>query len=466
MGSSTMRDLSAESRPSVLVIDDEPDIRELIKLTLNRMQVDCLEAETLEQANRLLDQLGSKGIQLCLTDMRLPDGNGIEVIYRIQRHYSHIPVAMITAHGNMSSAIEALKAGAFDFLNKPVELQTLRTLVSSALKLDQPKATEACDSATPEMIGQSPKIEKIRALVDKLGRSLAPVHIYGESGTGKELVARMLHNRSHRCDKPFIAVNCEAIPAELMESEFFGHRKGSFTGASQHKEGLFQAAEGGTLFLDEIAELPLEMQVKLLRAIQEKSVRPVGAQKEEFVDVRIVSATHEDLSARVESGEFREDLYYRINVIELKAPPLREHLEDLPLLANFFLKQLATEMGRQPPRLSECAMQRLYQHGFPGNVRELENILARAITLNDGDLLEAEDIQTDNRSSNTQTQALSIDHLESVCEVGLESYLENVERQILEKALESADYNKTAAARKLGISFRTLRYRLKKLNMD
>ncbi|WP_276613241.1 sigma-54-dependent transcriptional regulator [Nitrincola schmidtii] len=467
MSISSAKSWVPNQRPKVLIVDDEPDIRELISLTLTRMQVECLEAETLSQANQLLELHGEGGIQLCLTDMRLPDGNGMELIYRIQKQFSQIPVAMITAHGNMSSAIEALKAGAFDFLNKPVELQTLRNLVTSALRLDQQKEVVASCDTGPELMGQSEIIEKIRKLVIRLARSLAPVHIHGESGTGKELVARMLHHRSHRCDKPFIAVNCGAIPAELMESEFFGHRKGSFTGATQNKEGLFQAAEGGTLFLDEVADLPLDMQVKLLRAIQEKSVRPVGAQKEEYVDVRIVSATHEDLAAKVEAGEFREDLYYRINVIELKVPPLREHPEDIPSLANFFLSQLAEEMGRSVPSLSDCALKRLCQHAFPGNVRELENLLARAITLNDGDVIEADDIQTDGRSSHTtQVNAVAVENLDSVCEVGLESYLESVERQILEKALQASDYNKTAAAKKLGISFRTLRYRLKKLNMD
>lgn len=457
----------SEQRPRVLIVDDESDIRELINLTLTRMQVDCLEAESLQQAYAVLDQQGAEGIQLCLTDMRLPDGSGMDLIYRIHRQHAHIPVAMITAHGNMNSAIEALKAGAFDFLNKPVELQTLRNLVSSALRLDQqPGAVDPVHIDGPELMGQSAAIEKIRVLVARLARSLAPVHIHGESGTGKELVARMLHHRSHRCDKPFVAVNCGAIPAELMESEFFGHRKGSFTGATHHKEGLFQAAEGGTLFLDEVAELPLDMQVKLLRAIQEKSVRPVGAQKEEFVDVRIVSATHEDLASKVEKGLFREDLYYRINVIELKVPALREHLEDVPFLANFFLSQLAAEMGRSVPQLSDCALERLCQHRFPGNVRELENVLARAITLNDSDVLEADDIQTDKRVSHTQVNPVALEGFDSVCQVGLESYLERVEQQILEKALVAADFNKTAAARLLGISFRTLRYRLKKLNMD
>ncbi|KGK42347.1 hypothetical protein LH51_07940 [Nitrincola sp. A-D6] len=454
-------------QPRVLVVDDEPDIRELIGLTLARMQVDCLEAATLDEAMQLLDQHGQGGIQLCLTDMRLPDGNGMDLIYRIQKNYPHIPVAMITAHGNMSSAIEALKAGAFDFLNKPVELQTLRNLVTSAVQLEKrEQILPQCDPG-PELMGQSRAIEKIRALVARLARSLAPVHISGESGTGKELVARMLHHRSHRCDKPFIAVNCGAIPADLMESEFFGHRKGSFTGAMQHKEGLFQAAEGGTLFLDEVADLPLDMQVKLLRAIQEKSVRPVGAQKEEFVDVRIVSATHKDLAAKVEQGEFREDLYYRINVIELHVPPLREHADDIPYLAVHFLQQMATEMGRSAPRLSAEAQERLCQHRFPGNVRELENVLARAITLNEGDLVEVDDIQLDNRSQSAcQESVADQSGLHKVYSMGLEAYLESVERQILQDALEATEYNKTAAARKLGITFRTLRYRLKKLEMD
>lgn len=453
--------------PRVLVVDDEPDIRELIKLTLTRMQVDCIEAARLDDAMQLLDQYGQGGIQLCLTDMRLPDGNGMDLIYRIQKNYPHIPVAMITAHGNMSSAIEALKAGAFDFLNKPVELQTLRNLVTSAVRLDRQEQIAPDCAPGPELMGQSGAIEKIRALVARLARSLAPVHISGESGTGKELVARMLHHRSHRCDKPFIAVNCGAIPADLMESEFFGHRKGSFTGATHHKEGLFQAAEGGTLFLDEVADLPLDMQVKLLRAIQEKSVRPVGAQKEEFVDVRIVSATHEDLAAKVELGEFREDLYYRINVIGLRVPPLREHAEDIPFLAAYFLEQLATEMGRSTPFLSTEAQTRLCQHRFPGNVRELENVLARAITLNESDLLEVDDILLDNRSSASCQEAVDGQNdLQKVCSMGLEAYLESVERQILEEALEATQFNKTAAARKLGITFRTLRYRLKKLEME
>lgn len=460
-------DLSPDSMPKVLIVDDEPDIRELICLTLSRMQVGCLEAASLSEAMQMLEQNGRGGIQLCLTDMRLPDGNGIEVIHRIQKDYSHIPVAMITAHGNMSSAIEALKAGAFDFLNKPVELPTLRNLVSSAIRLEKSEQNSPLCSPGPELMGRSAAIENIRAMVARLARSLAPVHIFGESGTGKELVARMLHHRSHRCDQPFIAVNCGAIPSDLMESEFFGYRKGSFTGANQNKEGLFQAAEGGTLFLDEVADLPLDMQVKLLRAIQEKSVRPVGAQKEEFVDVRIISATHEDLAAKVERGEFREDLYYRINVIELRVPPLREHAEDIHLLADHFLAQLATEMGRPVPSLSADAKERLCQHSFPGNVRELENVLARAVTLKEGDIITAEDIHIGSRTFSSSAGIQGDDsRLESACKMGLEAYLESVERQILQEALKTTNYNKTAAAQKLGITFRTLRYRLKKLEMD
>ncbi|MDH5785903.1 MAG: sigma-54 dependent transcriptional regulator [Chromatiales bacterium] len=449
-------------QPLALIVDDEPDIRELLSLTLSRMAINSREAETLREAKELLQ---STAFDLCLTDMRLPDGNGIDLIRHIQQSHSELPVAMITAHGNMDTAIEALKAGAFDFLNKPVELQALRELVHSALRLRGNPIPSSNSSSELQLLGHSAAIESIRQMITKLARSQAPVYISGESGTGKELVARLIHAQGPRAEMPFIAVNCGAIPSELMESEFFGHKRGSFTGANSDKEGLFQAANGGTLFLDEVADLPLDMQVKLLRAIQEKAVRPVGAQQEKHVDVRILSATHKDLAKLVASGHFREDLFFRINVIELRLPSLRERPEDIPLLAGEIMKRLATEMGISPPHLEAEALLALQHHPFNGNVRELENTLERALTLSEGTLIDEAALQLPASQPTSSPQPPS-QYRSSSLEGNLEEHLERIERQLIERALEESAHNKTAAAKALGISFRSLRYRLQKLGIE
>ena len=441
---------------SALVVDDEPDIRELLELTLGRMGIETVSAPDLDSARRILER---RTFGLCLTDMRLPDGNGIELVKLIQRLHPQTPVAVITAYGSMESAIEALKAGAFDFVSKPVDLGGLRNLVSTALQLSTRPARDR--RSRDQLLGESQVMRTVRGRIAKLARSQAPVYISGESGTGKELVARLIHNKGPRADRPFIPVNCGAIPAELMESEFFGHRKGSFTGAVSDKEGLFQAANGGTLFLDEVAELPLHMQVKLLRAIQEKAVRPVGSQKEQPVDVRILSATHKDLARLVRENAFRQDLYYRINVIELKVPALRERLGDIPQLADHFLGQIASRWGMSAPHLSEAAMEALQRYRFPGNVRELENILERAMTLCEGMVIQVEDLQLPE-----EDEEETVPDESPTGEHSLEDYLEHREKEAILRALEQTRYNKTAAAKLLGISFRALRYRLKKLGID
>lgn len=457
---------------TALIVDDEPDIRELLEITLTRMGITTLTAPDLTSARALLEQ---NTTHLCLTDMNLPDGNGIELVQWIQKHSPATPVAVITAYGNMDTAIESLKAGAFDFVSKPVELPRLRELVNSALKLAEPKV-DAEDAADEPglLLGKSPEIRKLRNQTRKLARSQAPVFISGESGSGKELVARMIHLQGPRREGPFIAVNCGAIPSELMESEFFGHKKGSFTGAVENKDGLFRSANGGTLFLDEVADLPLAMQVKLLRAIQEKAVRPVGDTKEVPVDIRVLSATHKNLPELVQEGSFRQDLFYRINVIELAVPPLRERPDDIPLLSNHILERIAKEYECDPASLTPAAIERLQGYDFPGNVRELENVLERAFTLCDADQIDADDLHLGNgvqhAASATQIIAegqageggISVPD----CEIDLEGYLESIERQAIEKALEATRWNKTAAAKRLGISFRALRYRLKKLGME
>lgn len=442
------------TRPSALVVDDEPDIRELLEITLERMGIASSMAENLAKARALLAE---GHFNLCLTDMRLPDGNGIDLVEHIQKNYPDTPVAVITAHGNMEAAISALKTGAFDFVSKPVELQVLRNLVNTALKLSQTQPRPA-RQAYADLLGDSALIKNIQETIAKLARSQAPVYISGESGVGKELVARLIHDKGPRADKPFIPVNCGAIPGDLMESEFFGHKKGSFTGAVADKDGLFQAANGGTLFLDEVADLPLHMQVKLLRVIQEKSVRPIGAQKETLLDVRILSATHKDLAALVEKGEFRQDLFYRINVIELHVPSLREHGEDIPVLAAQILERLAGQSGIATPSLCQAAMDALLCYPFPGNVRELENILERAITLCEGNVIQEGDLRLPSGTPPTL--------LAETGTVALEPYLDTLEKEKIIKALEQTRYNKTAAAKLLGITFRALRYRLKKLGLD
>lgn len=457
---------------TALIVDDEPDIRDLLEITLTRMGITTLTAPDLTSARGLLEQ---NTIHLCLTDMNLPDGNGIELVQWIQKHSPATPVAVITAYGNMDTAIESLKAGAFDFVSKPVELPRLRELVNSALKLAEPKAdTEDTADEPGLLLGKSPEIRKLRNQTRKLARSQAPVFISGESGSGKELVARMIHLQGPRREGPFIAVNCGAIPSELMESEFFGHKKGSFTGAVENKDGLFRSANGGTLFLDEVADLPLAMQVKLLRAIQEKAVRPVGDTKEVPVDIRVLSATHKNLPELVQEGSFRQDLFYRINVIELTVPPLRERPDDIPLLAHHILERIAKEYECDPASLTPAAVERLRSYEFPGNVRELENVLERAFTLCDADQIDAEDLHLGNGVQHAASASQIIAQGEAGeggisvpdGEIDLEGYLEGIERQAIEKALEATRWNKTAAAKRLGISFRALRYRLKKLGME
>ena len=461
------------AKQSVLIVDDEPDIRELLDITLSRMGLVTHSAANLAEARELV---ASANPDLCLTDMRLPDGNGITLVEHIQENYSHIPVAMITAHGSVETAISALKAGAFDFISKPIELENLRRLVSTALQLDGDtgKLVSAVDQ---DLIGTAPAIQLLRKQITKLARSQAPVHISGESGSGKEVVARLIHNNGPRAAGSFVAVNCGAIPPDLMESELFGHVKGSFTGAAQDKIGLFQAAAGGTLFLDEVADLPLAMQVKLLRAIQEKSIRPVGANEEQPTDVRLLSATHKNLAAEVEAGRFRNDLYYRINVIDVHVPSLRERMEDLPELAAAVLARIAAQEGSEGVNLDDSAVDALGGYHFPGNVRELENMLERALALSDGKTITADDLQFSRNAPGSGSEAEPAASTTSPGEDrqqptlkeaygDLEGYLEEIERQILSNALEESRWNKTATAKLLGISFRSLRYRLKKLGLE
>jgi two-component system response regulator PilR (NtrC family) len=441
-----------------LIVDDEPDIRELLEITLNRMDIPTRCAEDIASAKALLQD---NSFNLCLTDMKLPDGNGLELVEFIQNQYTSLPVAVITAHGNTETAVRAMKSGAFDFLSKPVDLKALRLLVSSALKLSTPATRERRSRDT--LLGESEVMRHIRSRIAKVARSQAPVFISGESGSGKELVAKQIHSQSPRNDRPFIAINCGAIPHELVESEFFGHKKGSFTGATADKEGLFQAAEGGTLFLDEVGDLPAALQVKLLRAIQEKRIRQVGGHQEISTDVRILSATHQDLVKMVQEGRFRQDLFYRINVIELAVPPLRERLEDIQQLAEHFLSNIARKNNLELPKFSNEALIALKQYPFPGNVRELENILERAIALFDGVSIESEDLNLPSLEGFTPQP--SKEHHDPL-DGSLENYLEEIEKQAISEALEQNKWNKTATAKQLGLSFRSLRYRLKKLGLE
>jgi two-component system response regulator PilR (NtrC family) len=433
-------------RPRALVVDDEPDICELLAITLERMGI---EADTCGDVSSAKRQFGANEYQLCLTDMRMPDGNGLDLVEWMQAEGLRTPVAVITAHGNVETAVRALKLGAFDFISKPVDLEDLRKLVKNAMRLDAATEGEAV------LLGESAAINDVRKMIAKVARSQAPVHITGESGTGKELVARMIHEQGSRQDCAFVPVNCGAIPSELMESEFFGHKKGSFTGAVSDKKGLFQTAEGGTLFLDEIADLPLAMQVKLLRVIQEKSLRPVGATTEIPVDVRILSATHKNLAELVASGQFREDLYYRVNVIELQVPPLRARGNDVLLLAEAIVQRIAGEMDLEAPKLSSEVIAILSAYSFPGNVRELENTLERAITLCENNTITADDIQV--KESAGLPDEMTPD---------LGNTLQDVERTTIMRALEETRFNKTAAAKKLGLTLRALRYRIEKLNIE
>lgn len=444
------------SKPAVLVVDDEPDLCELLSITLQRMDLNPSSTGTVAAAQRLLK---TGRYDLCLTDMQLPDGDGLELVQWIQQHSPNVPVAVITAHGNMATAVRALKLGAFDFVSKPLDLAGLRKLVATAIKMSEDRNADTSIFG-PRLIGASKSMQTMRDMIARVARSQAPVHICGESGTGKELVAKLIHESGPRHDGPFVPVNCGAIPTELMESELFGHKRGSFTGAVTDKKGLVQSAEGGTLFLDEIADLPLHMQVKLLRVIQERAVRPVGEQLEVAVDVRVLSATHKNLSQLVAEGKFREDLYYRVNVIELRVPSLRERPEDVPDLAEAVLRRLGRRMKIAPPTLSKEALAALKTYPFPGNVRELENILERAITLSSGGEVTATDVQLrttagEKPSATGQTAAGP-----------LGDHLEDIERDAITKALEQSRYNKTAAAKILGMSFRALRYRIKKLGIE
>lgn len=443
-------------RPKVLIVDDEPDIRELLEITLSRMKLDTLSACDLGEAQTMLAR---STFDLCLTDMRLPDGTGLELVQHIQQHYPQMPVAMITAYGNLDTAVSALKSGAFDFLTKPVDLARLRELVSNALRLN---ATDSkASSIDNRLLGDSQPMQTLSKQISKLARSQAPVYISGESGSGKERVARLIHEQGPRAKLPFVPVNCGAIPSELMESEFFGHRKGSFSGAIEDKPGLFQAANGGTLFLDEVADLPLAMQVKLLRAIQEKAIRSIGGQQETVVDVRILCATHKDLNAEVAAGRFRQDLYYRLNVIELRVPALRERREDIESLANSILARLSLGSDLPAARLHPKAMEALKGYRFPGNVRELENMLERAHTLCENDLIEVSDLRLSEGNGSAEPGEPNLAQIDN-----LEDYLESVERKLILQALEATRWNRTAAAERLNLSFRSMRHRLKKLGLD
>ena len=438
----------------VLVVDDEADIRELLSMTLGKMglDVDCAANEF-----EAVQSMQKHSYDLCLTDMRLPDGDGLKLVEHVMRHHPATPVAVITAHGSAENAVAALKAGAFDYLSKPVALTQLRALVNSALKLPSRKNGESADA--PVLLGDSPLMQQTRQMIEKLARSEAPIHISGESGSGKEVAARSIHLKGARREGPFVPVNCGAIPETLMESEFFGYKKGAFTGADRDKDGFFQAASGGTLFLDEVADLPLLMQVKLLRAIQEKKVRKVGATGEENVDVRIISATHRNLADAVRDGKFRQDLYYRLNVIELKMPALREMRGDIPLLARAILARNGNGAG-QPAELSPPALAALQDYIFPGNVRELENVLERALALSSGAQIEVDDLRlVPPRVADPATAAHAAD-------LPLQEHLDRVEKERILKALEQTRYNRTAAAKVLGITFRALRYRMERLGIN
>lgn len=468
----------------VLIIDDEPDIRELLEITLLRMGLDTLTAGNVEEA---LQQITTYEPHLCLTDMKLPDGSGIDIVRFLQKDFPHIPVAVITAFGSMDTAVEALKAGAYDFVSKPVDLPKLRDLIQTALKLSDAGTTEdnvstVQDSNDGRILGSSPSMQQLKKTIGKLARSQAPVYIHGESGSGKELVANEIHQLSPRHNGPFIPVNCGAIPENLVESEFFGHKKGSFTGAVGDKQGLFQAAHKGTLFLDEVADLPLTMQVKLLRAIQERAIKPVGGLEEIPIDVRILSATHKSLEHEVAAGNFRQDLYYRLNVIKLKVPPLRERSDDVQLLADFFLNKIAERWQMPPIKLAQNARNTLQAYNFPGNVRELENILERACTLCEDNIINTEDLQLpkhDNLPVTPPVQTMPTPATPDIANAGQlpmnakhapEQWTPNTEavdeRSMILEALDQTRWNRTKAAELLGMSFRQLRYRIQKYQLD
>ena len=461
----------------VLIVDDEADIRELLVITLMRMGI---EATTAQGCKEAITRLKERAYDLCLTDMRLPDGDGMMVLTHIAENYGNTPVAVITAYGSTDNAVAALKAGAFDYISKPIQLKQLREVITAALNLPRPgpkrgekpdrarktvasTLMESTDVGAPRLLGDSAPIVKAREMIAKLARSQAPVHIGGESGTGKEVAARMIHADSSRRDAPFVPVNCGAIPENLMESEFFGYRKGAFTGADADKDGFLHAAVGGTLFLDEVGDLPLAMQVKLLRVIQEKKVRKLGDTAELPVDFRIISATHKNLADKVAAGEFRQDLYYRLNVIELKMPGLREIPEDIPLMVTQLLARLSAQSGNALPRLSDDAMRALGAYDYPGNVRELENILERALALCDGEVIKVDDLHLSEDAVSASNGAVNFSGERTV---PLHEYLDQLEREQILKALEQTKYNKTAAAKVLGVSFRSLRYRLDRLGIE
>lgn len=450
-----------QEKPSCLIVDDETDIRELLTMTLDRMNVATFSAANVEEAKNLLSQ---QKFSLCLTDMQMPDGTGLDLVQHINEHHAGLPVAVITAHASADNAVSALKAGAFDYLSKPLSLKQLRPVIEFALKLSTPAPKT---SNTLEMIGDSEAIQIVRNMINKLARSQAPVYISGESGSGKELAAKLIHQNSSRAEGPFIAVNCGAIPENLMESEFFGYKKGAFTGAAQDKIGLFQAANRGTLFLDEVADLPLPMQVKLLRAIQEKKVRMVGGTTEEAIDVRIISATHKNLSDLMDAGLFRQDLYYRLNVIQLKMPALKERTGDIPQLAQSLLKKLCANMQMDMPTIDVAAMQQMKQYAFPGNVRELENLLERALAMCDGKTITTEDLILESQAAPMQEIEKASEYRTTTGQdISLPDLLEDIEKRAILDALEKTKQNKTAAAKLLGVSFRTLRYRLAKLGLS
>lgn len=454
---------SKSSPPTILIVDDESDILELLELTLARMGMEVRSAMNLNDAKRMLEL---HHFDLCLTDMRLPDGEGLELVQHIVNSSADLPVAVITAHGTTENAVAALKSGAFDYLAKPVSLQQLRSLVKSALNLPplKSKASSVSEDEGYILLGESPPMLQLRSMVEKVSRSQAPVYISGESGSGKELAARSIHAKSARYGKPFVPVNCGAIPENLMESEFFGYKKGAFTGAEVDRGGFFLAANGGTLFLDEVADLPLAMQVKLLRAIQEKKVRKLGSTQEEYVDVRIISATHQKLTDRIDDGRFRQDLYYRLNVIELKMPALREMQDDIPLIANTILARLCEGSGRTKCSLSKSALEALIQYSFPGNVRELENILERTLALCSDVEIGKEGLQLESFEASSQDMPVAQSEASNIG-LPLQDYLDQLEKESIVEALEKTKYNRTAAAKLLGITVRSMRYRIERLGL-
>jgi len=447
--------MSSDSKTTVqrvLIVDDEPDILELLELTLLRMG---LEVERANNVREAFERLNNNTYSLCLTDMRMPDGEGLEIVHHIAQHNLDVPVAVITAHGNLDNAVSALKAGAFDYLSKPVALDQLRALVNAAIKLPRPSG--GIKKSERVLLGRSAAMEQVRELIGRVARSQAPVHISGESGSGKELAARLIVEKSGRSEGAFVAVNCGAIPENLMESEFFGYRKGAFTGAEKDRDGFFQAASKGTLFLDEVADLPLTMQVKLLRVIQERKVRKVGATEEEAVDVRILSATHHDLAELVKQGKFRQDLYYRLNVIALQMPALRELREDVAEIAGKILNRLRGEIQVE---FSAEALRALGQYDFPGNVRELENVIERGLALCSDQLIQVDDLQLCPVASELPSSSSGLES-----KYPLTDYLDRVEKEVILEALKQTGFNRTAASKILGVTFRALRYRMARLDI-